>query len=42
MLCRFAWGPVDKVIRGGWNNNWNNTRVANRNNNNPVRRLTAV
>jgi hypothetical protein len=27
------------VIRGGnWNNNWNNLRVANRNNNNPDNR----
>jgi hypothetical protein len=35
----FCWGQVEKVIRGGsWNNNWNNLRVANRNNNNPDNR----
>jgi hypothetical protein len=34
---RTAWGQAkNKVLRGGgWNNNWNNVRVANRNNNNP-------
>jgi len=29
----------NKVLRGGgWNNNWNNVRAANRNNNNPTNR----
>ena len=35
-----AWGQVEtKVLRGGgWNNNWNNVRAANRNNNTPTNR----
>jgi len=40
MLSAAAWGQAkDKVLRGGgWNNNWNNVRAANRNNNNPDNR----
>ena len=39
-LSAAAWGQAEnKVLRGGgWNNNWNNVRVANRNNNNPDNR----
>ena len=35
--CEEAWqAPAYRVLRGGeWNNNANNTRCANRNNNNP-------
>ena len=35
-VSKELWGPAEKVLRGGgWNNNWNNLRTANRNNNNP-------